>query len=287
MRRPIRALESLAPSVRHANHDHPASAEADGRRRPSRPTGRPGGPRRGGRYRAALATPARPSAWTLLKRVPLVLARLLLELVPVLGIAVVGHLIAGSSLGGQTVSRLIILAVIDAYAVCAALLCVARMLLSPDAAAAAAVPSARHHRRLPDALDRAGSSLIAVFGYAIGEVGLLLGLSDLAHDAMQKAVGLLLHLCLALSSWCRSAGRCARLTARAGGRQPAVCRGCATASPAIWHWVALFFLVAVWLVWAVEVPHGYAVVLHYFVVTALVLIGARLAAAAAAAWSTG
>ena len=44
----------------------------------------------------------------------------------------------------------------------------------------------------------------------------------------------------------------------------------------IWHWIALFFLIAGWLVWAVEVPHGYAVVLHYFIVTALVLIGARL-----------
>ena len=60
----------------------------------------------------------RPSAWTLLKRVPLVLARLVLELVPVLGIVLVGHLIAGSSLGGQTISRLIILAVVDAYAIC-------------------------------------------------------------------------------------------------------------------------------------------------------------------------
>ena len=40
--------------------------------------------------------------------------------------------------------------------------------------------------------------LIAVFGYAIGEVGLLLGLSDIAHDAFQKAVGLVLHVCLAI-----------------------------------------------------------------------------------------
>ena len=45
----------------------------------------------------------------------------------------------------------------------------------------------------------------------------------------------------------------------------------------VWHWVALFFLIAGWLIWAVEVPHGYVAVLHYFIVTALVLIGARLA----------
>ena len=92
--------------------------------------------------RRRLPRRSHPSAWTLLKRVPLVLARLVLELVPVLGIVVVGHLIAGSSLGGQTVSRLIILAVVDAYAICIALLCVARMLLSPEEAPAAAVSSA-------------------------------------------------------------------------------------------------------------------------------------------------
>ena len=44
----------------------------------------------------------------------------------------------------------------------------------------------------------------------------------------------------------------------------------------VWHWIALFFMVAIWLVWAVEMPHGYAAVLHFFIVTALLLIGARL-----------
>ena len=124
----------------------------------------------------------RPSAWVFLRRVPLVLGRLLLELVPVLAIAVTGHLFAASGLGGQTVSRLIILAVIDSYAVCEAILSVTRMLLSPGASRlrlfhlgdGTAAYLTRWTRRLV---------LIAVFGYAIGEVGLLLGLSDSSHDA--------------------------------------------------------------------------------------------------------
>ena len=69
--------------------------------------------------------------------------------------------------------------------------------------------------------------LIAVLGYAIGEVGLLLGLSDIAHDALEKGVGLVLHLCLAyvvvrnrraVRRWIRapegSAGMIARLRNR-------------------------------------------------------------------------
>ena len=216
---------------------------------------------------------ARPSAWTLLKRVPLVLARLILELVPVLGIVVAGHLIAASSLGGPTISQVIILAVVEAYAACTALLCVARMLLSPGAARlrlfylhdSAAVYLMLWTRRL---------TLIAVFGYAIGEVGLLLGLSDLAHDALQKGVGLVLHVCLAyivvcnrraVRHWLRAPQGATGLVARVRNRLSK-----------IWHWGALFLLVAIWVTWAVEVPHGYAAVLHYFIVTALVLIGVRL-----------
>jgi len=262
MRRPISGLEGLAPVVPPAEpvepaapEDHDAVARAEA-----------------GDVEAPNFRRPRPSAWTLLKRVPLVAARLLLELVPVLGIVLIGHLIAASSLGGQTGSRLIILAIIDAYAGCTAMLCLARMLLSPEASRlrlfylrdSTAAYVMRWTRRLV---------LIAVFGYAIGEVGLLLGLSDIAHEAFQKTVGLVLHVCLAfivirnrkgVRHWLRApegaTGAVASLRNRFAG---------------VWHWVALFVLIAGWLIWAVEVPHGYGAVLHYFFVTALVLIGAR------------
>ncbi len=184
----------------------------------------------------------------------------------------VGHLIAGSSLGGQTVNRLIILAIIDAYAVCIALLCLARMLLSPEAS----------RLRLFNLRDTAATYLmywarrlvpIAVVGYAIGEVGLLLGLSNIAHDALEKGVGLVLVVCLvyivvrnrrAVRRWMQvSEG-----TGMIAGLRNRFARG--------WHWIALFFLIVGWLIWAIEVQHGYAAVLHYLIVTGLLLIAARL-----------
>ncbi|MEA2778162.1 MAG: moderate conductance mechanosensitive channel [Acetobacteraceae bacterium] len=259
MRRPIRGLEGAAPTARAGEaplltEDPVARAEA-------------------GEVEAPLHRRPRPTAWTLLKRVPLVLARLVLELVPVLGIVLIGHLIAGSTLGGQTISQLIILAIVDAYAVCTAFLCLARMLLSPEEGRlrlfhltdATAAYLMRWTRRL---------IVIAVFGYAVGEVGLLLGLSDLAHDAMQKAIGLVLHLGLiyVVIRNRRSVRHWLRAPQGATGAVAALRNRFAR----IWHWVALFFLVAGWLVWAVEVPHGYAAVLHYFIITSLVLIGARL-----------
>jgi moderate conductance mechanosensitive channel len=289
MQGPIRGLEGLAPRMRPSasqestsppvlDGDDDVGWEADAE------VSEGGGSSESGKAQALAPAEAfdidalvprrlRPSAWTLLKRVPLVLARLVLELIPVLGIVLVGHLIAGSSLGGQTIDRLIILAIIDAYAICVALLCLARMLLSPEASRlrlfrlrdAAATHLMYWARRLV---------LIAVLGYAVGEVGLLLGLSDIAHDALEKGVGLVLQLCLAyivvrnrraVRRWIRapegSVGLLARLRSRFAR---------------IWHWIALFFLVAGWLVWAIEVPQGYAAVLNYIVLTALVLIAARL-----------
>jgi moderate conductance mechanosensitive channel len=286
MQRPIRGLEGLAPRTRppasegstslaDSDEDDDVGEEDDAVVRASGESGEAQAfaPTDAVDIEAVVPRRRRPSAWTLLKRVPLVLARLVLELIPVLGIVLVGHLIAGSSLGGQTIDRLIILAIVDAYAICVALLCLARMLLSPEASRlrlfhlrdAAATYLTYWARRLV---------LIAVLGYAIGEVGVLLGLSDIAHDSFEKGVGLVLHLCLvyivvrnrrAVRRWIRapegSTGMLARLRNGFAG---------------IWHWFALFLLVAGWLVWAIEVPHGYAAVLHYFIVTALVLIAARL-----------
>ena len=267
MQRPIRGLETLAPANRGGGADETATEasdeDGDGIARAE-----------SGAIEAPLPQRTKPSAWTLLKRVPLVIARLLMELVPVLGIVLIGHLIAASSLGGQTVSRLIILAVIDAYAICIALLCVVRMLLSPGAAS---LRLFHLHDAAADYLTRWSRRLIviAVFGYAIGEVGLLLGMSDIAHDAFEKGVGLVVHLSLAFIVVQKR--RAVRHVLRAPPDATGVFAKVRNRFAGIWHWVALFILIGGWLIWAVEVPHGFAAAVHYFVVTGLVLIGARLA----------
>jgi small-conductance mechanosensitive channel len=277
MRRPIRALESLAPTARQADCDDPApagQAHCDDPAPEAEPDDDAVARAEAGDIEAPIPRRRGPSAWNLLKRVPVVVARLLLELVPVFGIVVIGHLIAASGLGGQTGSRLIILAVIDSYAVCVALLCIARMLLSPGESRlrlfflrdTTATYLMRWSRRL---------ILIAVFGYAIGEVGLLLGLSDIAHEALQKTVGLMLHLCLAIMVVQKR--RAVRRRLRAPADATGLIATLRNRLAQVWHGIALFFVIGSWLIWAVEVPHGYTVILHYFVVTALVMIGARLA----------
>jgi small-conductance mechanosensitive channel len=283
--RPVARVEALAP--RNGRFPHPA-AEAGHAEEPAPeiegetisggeiagPAGETGVARAEAGETELRERPHRgPGASNLLGRVPLVLVRLALQLVPVVGFLVAGHLVAGSALGGQTVSRLVILAVVDAYALCIALLSFARVLLSPNMAAlrlvnlrdSTAVYLMRWWRRLV---------VIAVFGYAIAETGLLLGLSDLGHDALLKATGFVLHVCLAIIVIQKR--RAVRRWLRAPPGATGLIAVLRNRLAAAWMWIALFFIIAVWVVWAIEVQRGYLQLLHFFGATILVLAGARI-----------
>jgi small-conductance mechanosensitive channel len=216
----------------------------------------------------------RIAALTLLRRVPLVLGRLVLELLPVFGFLLICHVIAATPLGGANLPRLVLLAVIDAYALCTAVLCVARMMFPPaeprlrllpiaDAQAAYAM---RWTRRIV---------VVSVFGYAIAEVGVLLGLSEAAHDALLKAVGLIVHVFLAIIVLQQR--RTVRRWIRAPQDSVGIVAKLRNWLARVWHWTAIFLLIALWLVWAVEIPHGYARTLRYLTSAIVVFIIARLA----------
>ena len=115
---------------------------------------------------------------------------------------------------------------------------------------------------------------IAVFGVALTDAGLLLGLSQEAHDAALKAVGLVVHIMLIVIVLEKRAAVARRLRAPPGatGFLAALRNGFA----ATWHWIALFYLVAAWLVWAVELPNGFSRLLDFAVATAVVLLVGRL-----------
>ncbi len=217
VRRPILALARRAPNGGPMpNEDGEARAELGETEPPHR------------RRRTALL---------LLRRIPLVIGRLVLELLPVLGFVLIGHTMALTPLGGDELPRLVLLAVIDAYALCAAILCIGRMLFSPDE------PRLRLLRISDDQAAYATHwtrriVVVAVFGYAIAEVGLLLGLSDAAHDALLKATGLIDHVLLAIVVL-----QCRR-TVRHWLRAPPGSVGFFAAArnwlARVWHWIAIF-----------------------------------------------
>ena len=277
-RRPVAFLEGAGPSRSQPTPEEEEERDEDNLDDNLKDTAQPPSEGAVARAEAGEVEPPmppsrRPSATALLYRLPRVLARFALDLVPVVGFLFVGHLVAASPIGGHTTSRLVTLAVVDAYALCAAVLALARMLLSPDAPrlrlfnipnAPAAYLMGWTRRLVP----------IAVFGYASAEAGLLLGLSDVAHEGLLKAVGFVLHVCLAVIvvQKRRAVARALRAKPGATGMRARVQNRLAST----WHLTALFFIAATWLVWAVEVPHGFAALLHFFVTASLLLIGTRM-----------
>ena len=131
----------------------------------------------------------------LLRLLPYALVRLLLDLVPVAVFAATGNLLIAAIPGVDERTRLVVIAVVNAYAACRAAMCVARMLLSPDD---------RRLRlwRLDDDAARfvlvwvRRLVIVAIFGETLVEVALLLGLDQSAHDGFERLIALMLAVML-------------------------------------------------------------------------------------------
>ncbi len=261
LRRPVAVLEMRAPRSNGARHsamrqDDTESGEARAELGDTEPS----------RTR-------RVAALTLLRRLPLVLVRLLLDLLPVAVFALAGHIVTASELGGDEQSRLVMLAMVDAYAISAGLMSFVRMMLSPDrrnlrllrVSDATAAWATRWVRRLV---------VVAVFGYAIAEVGFAFGMSQPAHDGLLKIAGLIDHVFLAIMVLQKRRAVENRFRAPSGETGP-IARVRNALAP-VWHWIALFFLVALWIAWAIEARNGFSLILRYFVTLVVVMAGARL-----------
>jgi len=131
----------------------------------------------------------------LLRLLPYALIRLVLDLVPVVVFAAVGNLLVAVLPGVDPKTRLVVIAVINAYAACRVAMCVARLLVCP---------TDRRLRlwRLDDADARfvivwvRRLVVVAIFGDALIEVALLLGLDQSAHDGFERLISLLLAIML-------------------------------------------------------------------------------------------
>ena len=259
LRRPARSLEGMAPDGRKTSDDEPAVSPA-----PDHDAGEP--------HRR------RPSALVLLRRLPIILGCFVLDIIPTLLVLAVGYLLLGTALGDPGTTRLVVLAVLNAYVLCRLITSVVRMLVAPDAPRLrlfhisddAAAYLLRWTRRI---------AVVAIFGYALTEVALLFGLYRIAHDAVLKVVALAVHIMLIVVVL-QTRGKVARrIRARPGAKGVrAVFRNRLAAT---WHWIAIFYIAALWLVWAFEVPNGFTRLVHFFVASVLILTVARLIGIAA------
>jgi len=205
-----------------------------------------------------------------LKRLPFVVMVFLLDLVPLAVFLGVGY--AGTLLGTPHIKD-ILQAAILAYAVCRLATCIIRMFVSP----------AYPRLRLVHISDQGAAYTlvwvrrifaVGAFGYAASQIGLLFGLPQGATDAFMKAVFLLVHLFLIIIVLqCR---RPAAEMIRSHRNPPGLSGAVRNRIAAIWHLVAIFYIAALWLVWAAEIRHGYLRIWHLFLVTIGVIIVVRL-----------
>ena len=205
-------------------------------------------------------------------RFGLALVRFLLDLLPVLGFVIVGHIAVLTPLGGSDQPRLIILALVDAYAFWRVILCFGRLLLAPGNPPLRLI-------RMSDVLAAWASrwlariAAVAVFGYAIAQVGLLLGMSEPAYEGLLKIAGLINHVFVA--AMVLQKRRAVRRWLRAPDDIKGALGRLRNMVAPIWHWIALALLAGEWLVWAVELRHGYAVMIRAIVIVVLVAAGTR------------
>ena len=211
--------------------------------------------------------------WRTLRKLPYALGRLLLDLVPIALFAAVAYALLGTRLGEPTQTRMVIRVAANAYVVCRVVLRVTAMLVSPT----------EPHLRLVHLSDRGAAYVVrwtrrilgvAVFGYALAQIGLVFGIYRTAYEALLKLFALIGHALLIVVVVQSRAAVAERLRAPPGTEGFVASLRDWVAR--VWHLAAIFYLVALWLVWAVELRNGYARLLASFVATSAVLVAARL-----------
>ena len=260
LRRPAAALDRWAPHIADhtadlaAEHEPLAETEAVSLRRRS------------------LAR-----AWAGLRRLPFLLARLVLGLVPLAVFAATAGAFMTGWLADDIQARACVLVTVRALVAARLVLAVVSLLVTPEGMAL----------RLLHVSDRFAAFLtrwawrlatVAAVGWVVAETGLVFGMYRTAHDALLKIFALVVHgmgvvmvlqMRAPVAEFIRTGGQVRGPWAMLRNRVAAT-----------WHLVAIFYIVALWLVWAIELRQGYSRLLNFFLVTTAILVGARLLALA-------
>jgi moderate conductance mechanosensitive channel len=212
--------------------------------------------------------------WTLLQRLPLGALQLVLRLVPLavfVGVASVlmSILAEEGSPQDQALSTLI-----DLYVICRTIVIACGVFLQPDAPALRLL-------RMPDRwavfIQRWAIWIVSAIGggAALVEIALALGLSESAHLALVKLVALAGHVLLSLMILqCRKPVAEAIRARAQDSSSPMKLVGEGFVD--LWAGVAVFIVMALWFVWALDVQNGYRTLLHLGGISVAVLIGARV-----------
>jgi small-conductance mechanosensitive channel len=257
LRRPLAALETRMPFAARA----PAAlVERDptAATRPSAPPDASNRQLRLVRIRQALL------------RVPFVIARFVLEMLPVVAFACTVTLVLGSVADRGSAPKLAILAVVNGYLIARSLVAIVRALFGPTSLFIVRGETAAYleiwTRRI---------AAVGLTGLVIAHVALLMGLYRSVYLALIRLVLLVVHLLFVVVIL-----QCRRPVAAAlhapHGATPSLLTTTRNWLAAMWYVLAIALDLSVWAVWAFDVENAPNVLLHYVAGTLLVVSGTQL-----------
>ena len=235
---------------------------------------------RGWAGRLDARAPPEVAGRAMLRRLPFILARLGLDLAPVLAFWLVAFATI-PNLPGWPSQRVILWTVANAYLAARGFMVVMRLLFSP---------ASNHLRLLPVADETAGYvtiwmrriALVSVVAYATSEFALLLAMPLSVQNGVMR-LGLLMVsvfvIIVVLQNKLGVAGFLAARPLREGEvqvRGRALLRGLRDRLADAWHVLAILWVAALWAVWALGLEGGFERLLRASLSTVLVIVAAKL-----------
>jgi small-conductance mechanosensitive channel len=218
--------------------------------------------------------------WTTLQRLPSAALQLLLRMLPLVVFVAAASALMSIFTDDGTVQDAALNGLIDLYMICRAIVIAAGFFLQPDA------PGLRL-LRVPDSwalfMQRWVIRVVSVIGAggALIQIATALGLSDAAHLPLVKLLALVGHVMVSIMILQCRAPISALLRERTGETDADSQRTVTMLAHGLidmWAWVAVFIVMALWFVWALDVHNGYRTLLHLGGLSLAVLVAARVVA---------
>lgn len=217
--------------------------------------------------------------WTTLQRLPSAALQLCLRMLPLVVFVAAASALMSFFTDDGTIQDSALNGLIDLYVICRAIVIAAGFFLQPDA------PGLRL-LRLPDSwalfMQRWVIRVVSVIGAggALIEIATALGLSDAAHLPLVKLLALVGHVMVSIMILQCRAPISALLRERTIDSSVESQRPVTILAHGLidmWAWVAVFIVMALWFVWALDVHNGYRTLLHLGGLSLAVLVAARVA----------
>lgn len=212
--------------------------------------------------------------WSLLRHLPRAALRALLRALPLAAfVAVASGAMSLFTTDGSPADS-VIGSLIDIYVICRVVVIVGEFFAQPDAPGLRLLFFSDHWAAW---LQRwiVRIVVIAGAGAAVAETAAALGLNEGAHAALMKVIALIGHVMIAVMILQSRKPVAAWLRERSAHRQSLSIAGNLLADA--WAGIAVFVVMALWFVWALDVRDGYRLLLHTGGVSVAILIGARVA----------